>query len=255
MATKPNTIYSRKTERLLNITKRRISIDKPIDKPIINTDIKPDDNITIHTTDIQDDNLLDDTRHKTNKNISLDNQDNIKINLPFKIITCNNNITHWTKLFADYCVYETLCIDHLNIICEIKNNLKKLLGNQKKDDLIFYKAIIENSYYYLSNCLKIRKLKFLKDINFIWSCIDSHKQIDNINKYNFTTLMQEYNKIVDDINFTKKNNTILTWVKNDTVESIHELERDISEILEYHVKLIKSLSKIIEYEKLFYHGE
>jgi hypothetical protein len=249
MATKPNTIYSRKTERLLNITKRRT----PIVKPIINTDIKPDDNITLHTT--EENISLENTVHKTDENISLDNQDKIKINLPFKIITCNNNITHWTKLFADYGVYETLCIDHLNIICEIKNNLKKLLGNQKKDDLIFYKAIIENSYYYLSNCLKIRKLKFLKDINLIWSCIDSHKQIDNINKYNFTTLMQEYNKIVDDINFTKKNNTILTWVKNDTVESIHELERDISEILEYHVKLIKSLSKIIEYEKLFYHGE
>ena len=167
----------------------------------------------------------------------------------------NEHIINWTKLFADYCAYEIACINNLNIIGEIKNNLKKLLGNQKKDDLIFYKAIIENSYFYLSNCLKIRKLKFLKDINYIWSCIDSSKHIDEINKNNFTTLMTDYKKIVDDINFTKKNNTILTWVKNDTVESIHDLEKDISEILEYHVKLIKSLSKIIEFEKLFYHGE
>ena len=191
------------------------------------------------------------TSHKNNKAISVDS----KYCDTLDEITGDDYIINWTKLFADYCAYEILCINNLNIIGEIKNNLKKLLGNQKKDDLIFYKAIIENSYFYLSNCLKIRKLKFLKDINYIWSCIDSSKHIDEINKNNFTTLMTDYKKIVDDINFTKKNNTILTWVKNDTVESIHDLERDISEILEYHVKLIKSLSKIIEFEKLFYHGE
>lgn len=167
---------------------------------------------------------------------------------------CNNNINNWTKLFTDYCNYEKICTDNLNVIGEIKNNLKKLLGNQKKDDIIFYKAIIENSYYYLSNCLKIRKIKFLKDINYIWSIIDTQTQIDEINKHNFTTLMKDYNKMVDDINASKKNNTVLTWVKNDTVENLHDLEKDIYEILEYHFKLIKSLSEIIELEKLFYYG-
>jgi hypothetical protein len=167
---------------------------------------------------------------------------------------CNDNINNWTKLFTDYCDCEKICTDNLNVIGEIKNNLKKLLGNQKKDDIIFYKAIIENSYYYLSNCLKIRKIKFLKDINYIWSIIDTQKQIDEINKHNFTTLMKDYNKMVDDINTSKKNNTVLTWVKNDTVENLHDLEKDIYEILEYHFKLIKSLSEIIELEKLFYHG-
>ena len=167
---------------------------------------------------------------------------------------CNDNINNWTKLFTDYCDCEKICTDNLNVIGEIKNNLKKLLGNQKKDDIIFYKAIIENSYYYLSNCLKIRKIKFLKDINYIWSIIDTQTQIDEINKHNFTTLMKDYNKMVDDINTSKKNNTVLTWVKNDTVENLHDLEKDIYEILEYHFKLIKSLSEIIELEKLFYHG-
>ena len=66
--------------------------------------------------------------------------------------------------------------------------------------------------------------------------------------------MKDYNKMVDDINTSKKNNTVLTWVKNDTVENLHDLEKDIYEILEYHFKLIKSLSEIIELEKLFYHG-
>jgi hypothetical protein len=97
MANKPNSIYSRKTERLLNITKRRT----PIVKPILNTNIKPDDNITLDTTNIQDSNLLEDIVHKKDENISLDNHDNVKNNLPFKIIICNNNITHWTKLFDD----------------------------------------------------------------------------------------------------------------------------------------------------------
>ena len=40
----------------------------------------------------------------------------------------------------------------------------KLLGNQNEDDIIFYKSIIDNSYFYLTNSLKIRKFKIMKDI-------------------------------------------------------------------------------------------
>jgi len=198
----------------------------------------------------------------SNNSISLN--DKADLNIPSEtIITnekdkppdeCNDNINNWTKLFTDYCDCEKICTDNLNVIGEIKNNLKKLLGNQKKDDIIFYKSINKKNYYYLYNCLKIRKIKFLKDINYIWSIIDTQTQIDEINKHNFTTLMKDYNKMVDDINSSKKNNTVLTWVKNDTVENLHDLEKDIYEILEYHFKLIKSLSEIIELEKLFYHG-
>jgi hypothetical protein len=155
----------------------------------------------------------------------------------------DDNILKWNNLFIKYCEYENKCVENINAIEEIKKNLKNLLGNQKKDDLLFYKSLIESSHYYLSNSLKIRKLKLLKDLNYILSCIDEQKQIDEVNINNFTILINDYN------NMTKKNNTTLTWVKN------NDLEKDINEILEYHIKLIEFFSLSVELEKSFYCGK
>jgi hypothetical protein len=121
----------------------------------------------------------------SNNSISLNDKD---LNIPSEtIITnekqgnsneCNDNINNWTKLFTDYCNCEKICTDNLNVINEIKNNLKKLLGNQKKDDIAFYKSMIENSHFYLTSSLKIRKTKFVKDLSIIWQTIDSSREMD-----------------------------------------------------------------------------
>ena len=120
---------------------------------------------------------------------------------------------------------------------------------------MFYKSLIESSHFYLSNSLKVRKIKMLKDLNHIWSRIDGRKQMDEVNKNNFMALIKDYDKMIDDINSTKKNNTMLTWVKNDNIESLHDLEKDIYEILKYHLKLIEFFSSSIELEKVFYCGK
>ena len=150
---------------------------------------------------------------------------------------------------------ETKCITNINSIAEIKNNLKRLLGNQKKDDIIFYRAIIDNSYFYLSNSLKIRKIKFLKDLNNIWIQIDERKQMDEINKSNFNSLLKDYKKMSDEVVQAKHNNTILTWVKDDKIENLQDLENTFNEIMDYHTKLIEFFSSSVELEKVFYCGE
>ena len=167
----------------------------------------------------------------------------------------DNNILAWDDFFTQYCNYERKCIESLTAIGEIKNNLKKLLGNQKKDDILFYKSLIESSYFYLTNSLKVRKIKFLKDLNHLWSRIDERKQMDEVNKSNFMALIKDYDKMADDINAAKKNNTVLTWVKDDKVVSLQELEKDFYEIMEYHVKLIEFFSSSVELEKAFYCGK
>lgn len=167
----------------------------------------------------------------------------------------NTNMLKWEEYFTRYCDHEKKCIDNLSAILEIKNNLKKLLGNQKKDDILFYKSLIESSHFYLSNSLKVRKIKFLKDLNYIWNIIDERKQMDEINKSNFMALLKDYDKLADDINTAKKNNTILTWVKDDKIENLIELEKEFYEIMEYHLKLIEFFSSIIELEKTFYYGK
>jgi len=167
----------------------------------------------------------------------------------------DNNILQWDESFTQYCNYEKKCIENITAIGEIKHNLKKLLGNQKKDDILFYKSLIESSHFYLINSLKVRKIKFLKDLNHLWSRIDERKQMDEVNKSNFMALIKDYDKMADDINAAKKNNTVLTWVKDDKVVSLQDLEKDFYEIMEYHVKLIEFFSSSVELEKAFYCGK
>ena len=163
-----------------------------------------------------------------------------------------DNLLSWENYYSTYCEIENACMQSIGSMGEIKNNLTKLLGNQKEDDIIFYKSIIDNSYFYLNSSLKIRKVKFLKDLNSIWKLIDDRKQMDEINKNNFSLLLKDYHKMAEDINFAKKNNTVLKWVKDDKIESLRELENDMSEIMKYHVTLMTYYKKFVDLEKSFY---
>jgi len=167
----------------------------------------------------------------------------------------DKNILEWEEMFNKYCELELKCVNNINGILEIKNNLKKLLGNQKKDDILFYKSLIDNSHFYLNSSLKIRKIKFLKDLNYLWSQIDERKQMDEVNKSNFMSLLKDYRKMTEDIARAKKNNTILTWVKDDKVESLQDLENDFKEVMDYHIKLIEFFTSSVELEKAFYCGK
>jgi len=189
----------------------------------------------------------------------MDNIDNIDNTLLASCAKhdCNtdNHILNWNNLFIKYCECEKKCIDNIKSIGEIKMNLKSLLGNQKKDDFMFYKSLIENSYFYLSNSLKIRKIKILNDLNNIWSRIDERKHMDKINENNFSALIKDYTKLIDDIETAKKNNTTLSWVKNNKIESLYDLEKDMYEILNYHLKLIDFFYLTVELEMTFYCGK
>jgi len=167
----------------------------------------------------------------------------------------NRYLLEWEDKFNAYCELEAKCIANINCINDIKNNLKTLLGNQKKDDIVFYRSIIDNSYFYLFSSLKIRKIKFIKDLNYIWSQIDERKQMSELNKSNFTALLKDYKRMTDEVMQAKQNNTILTWVKDDKVENLQDLENDLNEIMEYHIKLIEFFTAIVELEKVFYCGK
>jgi len=161
----------------------------------------------------------------------------------------------WEEQFTKYCEYENKCIADINHINEIKNNLNKYLGKQKKDDILFYKSLIETSHFYLINSLKIRKIKLLKDMNYLWAKIDERKTMDEVNKSNFMALIKDYRKISEDIMSAKNNNTILNWVKDDKVDNLHELEDEFSEIMNYHIKLIEFFLASVNLEKAFYCGK
>ena len=158
----------------------------------------------------------------------------------------------WESLYHEYCQLEKDSLKNIDHIGEIKNNLVKLLGNQKKDDITFYKSIIDNSHFYLNNSIKIRKAKFIKDLNSIWCQININKQMDDLTKSNFMTLLKDYEKMAKDIRYSRENNTILTWVKNDMIESLEMIESDMTEIMKYHLNILDYIYKMTELEKVFY---
>ena len=164
----------------------------------------------------------------------------------------NKNIIIWEEKFNKYLELEKECSKNINLINDVKNNLKKLLGNQKSDDLIFYKSLIENTYFYLFQSLKIRKIKLLNDLNFIWKMMDERKKCEEISSHNFNLLLQDYIKICRDNELAKKNNTSLKWVKDDNLKNINELEIMIGEVLDYHNKILEFFNSIVNMEKEFY---
>ena len=164
------------------------------------------------------------------------------------------NIMDWDKKINVYCEVEKKCLEYISSISEIKNNLNKLLGNQKKDDIAFYKSMIDNSHFYLTSSLKIRKVKLIKDLNVIWKMINEFRDMEELSKSNFNALLKDYEKMSKDIFYARENNTALGWVKNDMIESLEIIENDMTEVINYHTNIIEYLFKMIELEKNFYCG-
>lgn len=173
--------------------------------------------------------------------------------------TADKNISEWDEKFSLYLEIEQKCISDIKAISEIKNNLKILLGHQEKDDLVFYKSLIDNSYFYLSKSLSVRKIKLLKDLNLIWTRIgerlNENKQMEEVNKSNFIALLKDLRRLAEDVFQAKKNNTVLTWVKDDKIENLQDIENDIKEIIDYHLRLIRFFSSSVELEKAFFCGK
>ena len=165
-----------------------------------------------------------------------------------------NKIQYWENLFNKYCELEKNCLNYITSINDIKQNLIRLLGEQKKDDVVFYKSIIDNSFFYLNSSMKIRKTKFLNDLTSVWTQIDSYKEMNELNVSNFQTLLKDYTRMADNINYMKQNNTALLWVKNDKIESLTNIEKDMNDIMKYHTDTLEYFLKFIKLEKEFYCG-
>jgi hypothetical protein len=165
------------------------------------------------------------------------------------------NIIEWLDKFNKYIETEANCIINIESIIEVRTNIDKMIHNQRKDDIQFYKSILDNSLYYLNNSLKIKKIKFTKDLNYIWNKIDERKKMDDITKTNFEYLLKDYKKVSEEIAEMKKNNNKLAWIKDETIHDLQEVEHDINGILDYHLKLIEFFHSSIEIEKVFYCGK
>ena len=87
------------------------------------------------------------------------------------------------------------------------------------DDITFYKSIIDNSHFYLTNSIKIRKTKFINDLNYIWNLINNSKQMDDL-----TTFCTSLNKMinVETINENEIYNSLDILIEKDSLSNIEK---------------------------------
>ena len=142
----------------------------------------------------------------------------------------------------------------LSEILKIKNNLNKLIGKQNDDDLKFYESIINNSYTFLGKSLQVRLRKALYDYNEIYKLIDNKKGFEILNITNFTSMMNDFSKLCGDVKSAMENNTKLTWVKDDRIESIQQIISETDDAITYHDKLIDHFNNLLDLEKMFFCG-
>lgn len=163
----------------------------------------------------------------------------------------NSNITKWNDIFQKYIEILKKSEENINNITEIKNNLNNLIGKQINDDVIFYKSIIENSCFYLNNSLKVRQIKFFKDLNYLWKQVNEYSN-NNTKNINFNDLLTDYKKKAESIINAVNNNTNLRWVKNDKIDSLIQFENEMNQILNYHLQLFEFFLEYSNLEMKFY---
>jgi len=182
----------------------------------------------------------------------------------------------WNDLINIYFEIEEECISKINLINNIRNNLKKKLIYLNKDDILYYNCIIDNSYYYLKNSLKVNQIKFLKDLNNLLFKINKNNifKIITLTKTDINLIINSYVKLNNDIIELKKNNIEYKWIKEDidNLQEISELssgicscktsidflqqdiENNIDKTINYHIKLINFLLSIIKLNYDFFNS-
>jgi hypothetical protein len=163
--------------------------------------------------------------------------------------SCIKTILLWEGLFNQYKCYENIIRDNINKLIYITKKIDKEPNYQNIDDIIFHKAMIENSLFFLTKKLNVIKIKLLDDFNSIWVKLDPTKELSDIDKYNFFLLLKQYKLFVDNI-FNNTNDYKLC--KTTKIENLLELENNINKILEFHLKLIKFLAILSELKSYYY---
>jgi len=66
--------------------------------------------------------------------------------------------------------------------------------------------------------------------------------------------MNDFSKLCGDVKSAMENNTKLTWVKDDRIESIQQIISETDDAITYHDKLIDHFNNLLDLEKMFFCG-
>ena len=166
-----------------------------------------------------------------------------------------DKIERWVALFDKYVEVDHdshNCITQLNAL---KVNLNQLSGSQKKDDVQFYRSIIENSHFYLVSSLRVRRAKFLCDVSAIWNALRPGSSLVSADRNIFLALTRDIARGHEEIARAHRNCTTLSWVKKDQIDTLHDLEDDLEATLLYHNGLLAYFNTLAKLEFAYYSSQ
>jgi hypothetical protein len=68
-------------------------------------------------------------------------------------------------------------------------------------------------------------------------------------------LMKDYRKVVDDYETSKKQSSLLAWIKDEKLNNFNDIENDMLETMNYHITLMTVMNAVIKVEEQYYCGQ
>ncbi len=116
------------------------------------------------------------------------------------------------------------------------------LDCQEKDDIYFYKGMIEDSYRYHIKSFDIKKKKAIFDLNEILENSIFKKKgtplkVVTIDKKTIVLFEESFNKIRKHITDESKNKSKPVWIKDNHLERLENLTNEMIRIFKYHYEI------------------
>ena len=116
------------------------------------------------------------------------------------------------------------------------------LDCHEKDDIYFYKGMIEDSYNYHIKSYDIKKKKAIFDLNDILeNSIFKQKgtplKVVNIDRKTILLFEESFNKIRKQIQDESKNKSKPIWIKDNHLERLENLTNELIRIFKYHYEV------------------
>ena len=166
-------------------------------------------------------------------------------NILYKVSDINNNIEVGLSLMRNYAdVFET----ELDLNC------------QDKDDIYFYKGMIENSYDYHNKSFDVKKKKLIFDLNEILNNkifktkgnrISKIESIDNKSILSLEEIYKDY----EEINRESEKKIKPIWIKDNHFEKLDNLYLEMNRVFRYHYEIYLFFLESILREIQFYNIE
>jgi len=162
-----------------------------------------------------------------------------------------NNKLEWEKMFVNYITYISLIKKNIHSIKTKYNNLILIENNKKYENIVFIKYVLNSSLQYLTKIYKIKKKKFLFDINKVWkNLFKKNDLLDRIDIKTYKKIIGAYTLLIEKNNYNDDINVNKTLKSINVDKDIINIQNSIYELLTFHNIIMKHLCIVTEIQNI-----